>query len=100
MVIDPKSLNSRRIASQGMQCGIRKCVNAQLTNNKNERTNAIGGIWEESMLHTKAVKTSVCVDASMEGRTARNGREMSLHEEKTSCIYPEQSCAGSSAGHD
>jgi len=72
MVIQ-KSLNSRRIASQGMQCGIRKCVNAQLTNNMNEGTNAIGDIWEESMLHTKAVKTSVCVDASMEGSKAKQG---------------------------
>jgi hypothetical protein len=32
MVIQ-KSLNSR-IAGKGMQCGIRKDVNAQLTNNK------------------------------------------------------------------
>lgn len=47
------------------------------------------------MLHTKAVKTSVYVYASMEERKVRNGgREINLHEEKTSCIYPVQSSAG------
>ena len=50
--------------------------------------NAIGRIWEESMLHTKAVNECLCVCINGGNESKERGRrKFNPHEEKTSCIY-------------
>lgn len=52
------------------------------------------------MLHTKAVNECLCVCINGGNESKERGRrKFNLHEEKTSCIYPENQAQGPSAGH-